>query len=189
METIKNGEVVAGINVIKTDYKVKRPVFEDVKIERPIWTDRQVERPVGIEKVIISLADDITKKVLELVDERIGKAIDARLRTVEVPEIVYREKFKDVTIDRVSYNDVVVDRAKLVDKEIINPVLVDREIINPVVSDVEVVNAIVKDKVVVNAILEDVVVQKPKYIEKTIHAIHVKYVDPKGNIESEEDLK
>ena len=179
--------VISGIKVIETEYKVQRPVFEDVKVDRISYVNKQVEVPAGLEKVIIQLAEELASKTLEkclaIIDAKLEKAIDKRISEIELPKIVYREEYKDIKIDRPFYSDVEVIRPKFVDKEVINPILVDKQVANAVIEDVEVTNAILKDRVIINPVFEDVVIQKPKFVDKEVTAIHIKYVDMKGNPE------
>lgn len=181
--SVKEREVVAGIKVIESEYRVQRPVFEDVKIERPVFTNKQVEVPSGFEKVIVQIADEICDKVIESVNQKLSKAIDLRIKEIELPKIVYREEVKTVSVEKPVYKEVVIDRVTYKDKEVINPVLIDVPVNNAIVKDVEVTNAVLKDRVVINPIFTDVEIDKPKYVTKEITVIHPKYIDMKGNPE------
>lgn len=191
METVNNGqktlvrEVIGGVKVIESEYRVMNPVFVDTPIERPVYTEKKIEIPVGVNEMVIELArvmaQEVVAKVLDEIDSKLNAAIDKRIKEIEVPTIRYVETEKIVEVPK--YQDVAVSRPVFVDKEIINPVLVDKTVVNPVIKDVEVVNAILKDRVVINPIWEDTVIQRPKYVDKEVTAIHIKYVDPKGNPE------
>ena len=179
----KTREIVAGIKVIESEYRVQRPVFEDVKVDRVCYVDKQVEVPVGLEKVCVQLADEIFSKVLALVDGKLEKAISARIKEIEFPKITYKEEVKTIEVEKVVLKDVEVLNPKLKDVEVLNPILVDKKVVNPVFIDAEVERPIFKDRVIINPTFEDVIITKPKYIEKEIVVIHPKYIDMKGNPE------
>ena len=189
METgIQNGtgvqrEVVAGIKVIESVYRVDKPIFQDVKVDRAIFVDKQVDVPVGMEKVIIAITNEIVTKVLEKIDA----ALIARLKQIEVPKIIYKEEVniitKDVQVNNAIITDVLVNNAVLQDYVIKNVILEDVAVLNPVLVDTIVVNAILKERIIINPIFEDVVIQRPKFVEKEIVVIHPKYIDMKGNPE------
>lgn len=183
VNSYKEQEVVAGIKVITQEYRVMKPIFDEVVVQRPTFVDKQIEIPVGLDKVLVELADQITAKVLKLVDEKLEKAITARIKEVELPKITYKEEIKTIQVDKVNYKDVTLDRPILKDREVINPILVDRNVTNPVFVDVDVDRPVFKDRVVPLPIFEEVIIQKPKYVEKEVTVISLKYVDPKGNPE------
>ena len=191
METGTNGkkttqrEIIAGVRVLESEYKVQRPVFEDVKIERPVYVDKKVERPVGMSAVIDSIVEEIStalvEKCLNKLDDKLVAAIDKRVREIEVPKIVYVEEVR--TIDKPVFRDVDVINPVLVDREVLNPVLTNVEVKNAVIKDVEVEKPVYKERIVIQPKFEEVVIQKPKWVDKEVTAIHIKYVDPKGNPE------
>ena len=188
MEATSNGkriterEIVAGLKVIETEYRVERPVYEDVVVQRAVFEDKKVEVPVGLEETIKELAKQIYDKLEAQIDGLLAKAITKRIAEIEQPKVVY----KDFVIEKPIFRqvDVPVDRVKFVDREVINPVIVDKQVTNAVIKDVEVERPVYKERVVPVPKFEEVIIQKPKWVDKEVTAIHLKYVDPKGNPEN-----
>jgi len=186
-------EIIAGLKVIESEVRVQRPVFQDVEIMKPVFIERPVEIPVGLEKFIVeladSLADQIVGKCLLMIDQKLEKAIEARIKEVEAPRITYREEVnvvtKDVPVTNAVITDVPVKNAVLEDVIVKNPIIQDVPVLNAVLKDIEVEIPVYKDRIVINPKFEDVVIQKPKFVEKEIVVIHPKYIDMKGNPEPE----
>ena len=193
MQTGNNGiktnerEVIAGIKVIETEYRITKPIFEEIKVDRPIFVDKRIEIPVGWDRVINELALEISSKILEKVEStlaaKLDKAIDTRIRQIEVPTIIYKTEERIINVDKPVYKDVSIERPIYTDKEIINPILVDKNIVNPVFEDVPVERPVFKDRIVIQPKFEEVIIHKPKFVDKEITVIHPKYIDMKGNPE------
>jgi len=180
-------EIVAGIKVVESTYRVDKPQFVDVIVERPIFKEKQIDIPIGMDKMVIAIADDITDKVLKLLDAKLSSAIDARIKEIEVPKIIQREEFniitKDVHVNNAVITDVPVANAVLQDHIVKNPIIEDISVTNAIITDQSVMNVVLKDRIVINPIFEDVVIQRPKFVDKEIVVIHPKYIDMKGNPE------
>ena len=191
MKTGNNGsktterEVVGAIKVVESVYRLQRPIFEDVKIERPIYSEKQVEVPAGFDEVADKMADMLFLKLSEKVDRLLEKAITKRISEIKVPKIIYEEEIRPVPVDRVVFNDVSIERPTYKDREVINPVLKNVDVVNAKIKDVEIDRPVYKDHVIPRAIFEDVIIQKPKYVDKEVTVISLKYVDPQGNPEQE----
>lgn len=183
--TEKEQRVIGSVRIVESEVRVQVPVFEDVKIVRPIFVEETVKVPVGYEAVMASCAEEISKLVIAKVEKALDNMIAVKMKELKATKLVEEIviKHKDVIVERPIFKDVTVDRVSYRDKEILNPVLVDKPIVNAIITDKEVTNAILKDKVVVNPIYEDVIITRPKFVEKEVTAIHLKYVDPKGNPE------
>lgn len=183
----KEIQIVAGLKVVETEYRVKVPVFEDVTIQRPKFVDQEINVPFGFEKVANDMALEISKAVLAIVESQLNQKLDRiiddklaslkNLKTEEVVTVVHR----DVEVERPVYKDVIVDKVVLVDKEVINPILKDVEVVNAIVIDKAVTNAVIDDIRVTNAIIKDVEVERAIIREKVIEVIHKQCMDEKGN--------
>lgn len=184
-------EVIAGIKIIESEYRIQKPIFEDVKVDRPVYVDKPIEIPTGIRDMVTELArviaQEITGKLIDQIDSRLEAAIKDRVKEIEVPKITYKEELNVITKDIHVINAVIEDRhvinAYITDKEVINPILIDKKIINPIFEDVEIERPIYKDRIVIAPKFEEVVVAKPRFVEKEIVVIHPKYIDMKGNPE------
>lgn len=197
METINNGsvskerEVIAGIKIIESEYRVSKPIYEEKIVSVPKYVERQVEIPSGIEHMVIALAESIAVKTLDkclsLLDEKLAKAIEERVKEIVVPKITYKEELNIITKDVPVTNAVITDKqvinAIINDKDIINPILIDKKMINPIFKDVVIERPTYQDRIVINPKFEDIVIQKPKFVEKEIVVIHPKYIDMQGNPE------
>jgi hypothetical protein len=180
-------EIVAGINLVECDYRVKVPVFEDEVVKRAVFVDEQVKVPVGFDKIVNALALDISEKIIQNViaklDERLEKAIESRLTEIKYPKLVEELKVTQVpvNVDKPVYVDVEVKRPVFVDHEVINPVKKDVEVVNAIIIDKPVMNCIVEDIRVTNAIIKDVEVERAVIREKVVEVIHKQCLDAKGN--------
>jgi len=185
---VKEIEVVSGIKVIQTEYKVKSAVFEDEIIKRAVFQDEIVKIPVGYDKVVNELALEISKSVLAIVEVSMAKQLRvledkiASLSNINTKEEVII-KTREVEVEKPIYKDVEVQvtRPVYIDKEVINPVLKDTEIVNSIVIDKAVTNCVVTDIRVTNAIIRDVEVERAVIREKVIEVIHKNCFDEKGN--------
>jgi len=189
----KPRQVVAGIQVVESVYKVERPVYEDVVVQVPKFVDKQVELPVGWDKLIQELTQDIANslidKCLAAIDKRLDAAINDRIKQIEVPKIIERE------VVNVIKKDIEVTNAVIKDKPVTNAVIKDVEVKNAVVKDITVLNAVVEDVPIKNAVIEDVHVNRAiitevpvvnaKIKDKVIEAISIKWVKPDGSPDNE----
>jgi len=184
---VKESIVVGSIRLQEIPFKVKSPVFEDVVVKVPKFVEEQVIIPVGFDKIVSTLALDITKAVLanveKMIIDKLDKAIDERVKEIKTPKFVEELVIthKDVNIDRPVYKDVEIDRPLFVDKEVVNPILKNVEIINAVIVDQTVINAVIVDQTMTNAIIKDVEVERAVIREKVVDVIHPRYLDLKGN--------
>ena len=184
---VKELEVMAGLKLIETEYKVKVPVFEDVQVKVPKFVEEPIKVPVGFDQVVnalaLELAEKVTNKVEELLDKRLKLAIDERIKEIKAPKIVEELviKPKEVEVEKPFYTTVEISRPVYVDKTIINPVLKDVEVVNAKIVDKIVENAVVTDVHLTNAIIKDVEVERAVIREKVIDVIHPRYLDLKGN--------
>ncbi len=182
----KEIQVVAGLKVVETEYRVKSAVFEEEIVKRPKFVDEEIKIPVGFEKVVNHLASEISKVVISMIDEytvaqlKLVEEKIMELKNLKTEETVVF-KTKDVEVERPVFKDVLVDKVVFVDKEVINPVLKDVEVINPIIIDKKVVNSIISDIRVTNAIIKDVEVERAVIREKIIDVVHKNCYDPKGN--------
>jgi len=184
---VNEREIVAGVKVIETEYRVQRPIFEDVIIEKPVYANKQIEVPVGIEKTLDSMAvilyERIMEKISATLDKKLADAIDKRIKEIEVPEIIYKKEEKIISVEVPVFKDIEIERPVFKDREILNPILKDVEVTNAVLKDIEVEKPVFKERVVIQPIFEEVVIEKPKFIQKEITVISPKYIDMKGNPE------
>ncbi len=184
---VTNTQIIAGIKVIETEYEVKVPKFHDITINRPIFVDQEIKVPVGFDKVIQTLAEDIadkiTLKVLDKVNEKLAQAIDARISEIKYPKLIEEIKITEIpiTVEKPVYKDVEVSRPIYTDKTVLNAVMKDVEVTNAVVVDKLVLNCIIQDINVTNAIIKDVEIERPVIKERVVEVIHKHCFDPKGN--------
>src|SRR3990167_8157976 len=96
-------EIISGIKVIESEYRVERPVFEDVKIQRAVFEEKKINIPVGFEEVASEIAEVVAKKIVEKMTERfdqiLDKVITNRVKEVEVPKIIHREEVNVIKKD------------------------------------------------------------------------------------------
>jgi|GEM_PF-7049345 len=183
----KEINVVAGLKVIETEYKVKNVIFEDEIVKRPVFVEEAIKVPVGLDNTLDTISsllyEKIMQKILTSLEEKLDKAVTNRIKEIEVPTIVYKTEEKVVEVEKVNFRDVEVERPIFKDKEIINPVVKDVEVQNAILKNVEVDKPVFKDRIVINPVFEEIVIQKPKFVTKEITVIHPKYIDMKGNLE------
>lgn len=188
-EKVKELEVMAGLKLVQTEYRVQVPVFEPVVVKQPKFVEEVIKIPTGYDTVInalaLELSDKVMNKMISMVTEKLEKVIDERIKEVKSPKIVEElvVKYKEVEVEKPVYKNVDVDLPKFVDREVINPVLVNKDVTNAVIIDKPVVNAIVEDVKVTNAIIKDVEVERAIIREKIVDVIHPRYLDLKGNEE------
>jgi len=186
LDKVKEIQIVAGLKVIETEYRVKVPVFEDVHIDRPVFVDKKIELPVGFEAIAnemaLKIADRVMDNILLVIDARLDRAIDQRIKEITYPKLVEELKvtIKEVDVEKPVYIDVEVQRPVFKDYEVINPVRKDVEVINAVIADKTVINAIIKDVQMTNAIIKDVEVERAIIREKVVDVIHPRYLNMKG---------
>ena len=184
-EKPENFKVVSSINVIEKDYQVDRPVFNNVVVDRPIFKDKEIEIPTGwnvvIDRLTTTISDSILNKVLKVIDERVSKSIEGRLKEIEAPKIIWKEELKvitkEVTVEKPVYKNVEVKNAVLVDVKVNNAVVTDVLVTNAKIKDVEVTNAIVKDVEVKNAVIMNIPVTNAILVDKEVEVIRPKYVN------------
>jgi hypothetical protein len=185
----KEIQIVAGLKVIETEYRVRSPIFEEIVVKVPKFIEEPIKLPTGFDTIADVIAEDIAEKVLQrvssLIDSKLSLAIDERVKEIKVPKITEEVimRYKDVEVERPIYRDreIVLDKVTLVDRQIINPILKDQEIINPIIIDKMVLNSIVTDINVTNAIVRDVEVERAVVREKVIEVVHKNCFDEKGN--------
>jgi len=186
----KEINVVAGLKVIETEYRVKSAVFEDEIVKRPIFVEEKVKVPTGWDSVINELALEISKAVIAIVESSTNKQLKlledkiASLRNVKTEEEVVL-KTKEVEVEKPVYKnvDVEITRPVYVDKEVINPILKNVDVTNAIVIDKAVTNAVITDVRVTNSIIKDVEVERAVIREKVIDVIHPRYLNMKGEPE------
>lgn len=185
---VSETEVVAGLKVVTTEYRVKAAVFEDEVVKRPVFVDEIIKVPVGYDKVINELALEISKSVIAITEQVLNKQIKMLEEKIEaLSNIRTQEKLViiDVPVDVEKPNyvtkDVIVERVVMIDKQVINPVLKDVEVINPIIIDKAVTNSVITDIRVTNAIIKDVEVERAVIREKVVEIIHKNCFDEKGN--------
>lgn len=152
----------------KLDYQVDKPVFIPYEVKTPVFIDEQIRVPVGWDKVINELALEISKSILAQVEEmlkaRFDKAIDNRIKEIEVPKIIIREEvqviYKPFELQIPNMKVVDVTNAIIKDVHVNNAIIKNVPVINAIIEDVQVQNAVVEDVIVKNAIIQDVVVTK-----------------------------
>ena len=188
-DKVKEIQIVAGLKVVETEYRVKVPVFDEVHIDKPIFKDKEIEIPVGWDKVIneltLKIADSVMSNLELVIGARLDRAIDQRIKEITYPKLVEELKvsYKDVAVDRPVFTDVSVDRPIFKDYEIKNPVVKDVEVINAVIADKTVINAVIVDKQMTNAIIKDVEIERAIIREKVIDVIHPRYLKLNGDPE------
>lgn len=183
----KEIQIVAGLKVVETEYRVQSPVFEEVIVKVPKFIDEPVKVPSGIDDLIETLTEQISKKVLDKIELQIGgrldKVIDQRIKEIKVPKIIEELTIntREVEIEKPVYREVEITKPIYKEVEIINPIMKNQEIINAVIVDQTVINAIIKDIPMTNAIIKDVEVERAVIREKVVDVIHPRYLDLKGN--------
>ena len=180
--------VIAGLKVIETEYRVLRPAFEEVKIDRPVYVDKQIDVPVGFENVLKYFADQIAQKAaekcVEIITGRLDKAIDARIKEIELPKITYKEELHVTQIDKEVVNAVIRDQevinSVIRNQEVINAVIIDKPVVNAVIEDVKMQNAVIEDVFVKNAVVTEVPVVNAKIRDIIVEAVNIKWLKPDG---------
>lgn len=180
-------EVVGGIKVITSEFKVKVPIYEEEVVKRPVFIDTPVQVPTELKEALQEMAQalsiGIMEQVTKIVKEELAKAIDERISTIKAPRIVEELQvvYKEVPVERAVITDVEIERPIFVNKPIINPIMKDVEVVNAVIVDQAVTNAVISDIRVTNAIIKDVEVERAVIREKVIEVIHKQCMDEKGN--------
>lgn len=183
--------VIGGIKIVEAIYEIDKPHFKDVEIEKPIFKDKQIEVPVGFEEFALKSGEMIANVALDHIistlESRLAKAIDKRVKEIEVPKIIVREEIKvitrEVVADKVVLKDVPVAHAVVKNVEVINSVIKDVPVTNSIITDFPVKHAIITDKEVTNAIVTDKHVTNAIIKDKTVEAIHPKYINLEGKPE------
>ena len=188
-EKTREIQIVAGLKVVETEYRVQVPVFTEVQIDKPVFVETPLAVPTEwdktIEEMTHRIADKIMDKIELVLSARLDRAIDQRIKEIKSPKIVEELNIihKDVNVERPIFTDVKVDRPVFVDYEIKNPIVKDVEVINAVVVDRTVVNAIITDQKMTNAIIKDVEVERAVIRDKVLDVIHPRYLKLNGEPE------
>lgn len=171
-------DIVAGLKLVTSEYKVKVPVFEDEVVKRPVFVAEEIKVPTGWDRVTNALALEICQTILKNLEpaiiSKIDEAIKGRIDTIKVPKIVEELKVveKEVAVERPVFTDVEVERPVFKNVEVINPVRKDVEVVNALIIDKPVINAVVEDIRVTNAIIKDVEVERAVVREKVVEVLH-----------------
>lgn len=184
----KETEVVSGLKIITSEYKVKVPVFENFNVKVPIFIEEKIKVPVGGEKLIEEIASSISKSIMLKVDNYINdinKKIDEKFKELKstriVEEIIITHK--DVEIEKPVFKEIQITKPVYIDKEVINPVLKNVSVINAIITDKPVINAVITDVKINNAIIKDIEVEKAVIREKIVDVIHPRYLNLNGKLE------
>ena len=184
----KEIQIVAGLKVVETEYRVKSAVFEDEIVKRPVFVEHEVKVPVGFDKIVNELALEISKTVIAITEAALNKQIkmlEDKIQTLSNIKTEEKLIVKHIPVDVEKPNfvvrDIAVERPVYVDKEIINPVLKNVDVTNAIVIDKAVTNCVVTDIRVTNAIIKDVEVERAVIREKVIDVIHKQCFDERGN--------
>lgn len=173
-----------GVKVKEIEYVVKKPVFEEVRIEKPFYVEKPIEIPVGLENALNDIAVTLYEKIIQKIDVSLQSVISNRLKEIEVPKIIQREKVVitkiDVPVKNAVIQDVQVKNAIVTDVPIKNAIVVDYKVLNAVIEDVLVKNAVVEDVVVRNAVITDVPVANAKIKDITVECVKPKWLKPDG---------
>lgn len=188
-DKVEEINVVSGIKIIQTEYKVKAPVFEDVIVERPVFIEKKIEIPSEWDKVIQEITLKISDKLMDNIElvlsARLDHAIDQRIKEIKSPKIVEEVTIvtREINVEKPVYVDIEVQRPVFKDYEVKNPITKDVEVINAVIADKTVINAVIIDRQMTNAIIKDVEVERAIIREKVIDVIHPRYLKMDGTPE------
>jgi len=188
-------KVISGLKIIETDVQIDRPIFKDVIVEKPKYVEKPIEVPTELQEFCIKagemIADTAMKHILVALDEKLSKAIDKRIKEIEVPKIIEKEQVSIKTIEvekeiiKPIIKTVEVIHANIQEVTIEKPIYKEVEVLKPIIKDVIVKNAVIENVAVRNAIVENVPVVNAIIKQRTVETVHPKWLKPKELVPDE----